>query len=79
MTNGGFAEVIFAPKGDMSKWYYTGLLNIVESDIDDLNYRSVTFHAGHLLRRNLRVVSEFTWKFSGVSYGKLSAGFVSAF
>ena len=79
MTNGGFAEVIYAPKGDMSKWYYTGLLNIVESDIDKLNYRSVTFHAGHLLRRNLRVVSEFTWKFSGVSYGKLSAGFVSAF
>ena len=67
MTNGGFAEVIFAPKGDMSKWYYTGLLNIVESDIDDLNYRSATFHVGHLLRRNLRVVSEFTWKFSGVS------------
>ncbi len=79
MTNGGFAEVIYAPKGDMSKWYYTGLLNIVESDIDELNYRSVTFHAGHLLRRNLRVVSEFTWKFSGVSYGKVSAGFVSAF
>jgi len=79
MTNGGFAEVIYAPKGDMSKWYYAGLLNLMESDLDELNYRSVTFHVGHLLRRNLRVVSEVTWKFSGVSYGKLSAGFVSAF
>lgn len=27
MTQGGFGEIIFAPKGDNSKWYLTGLVN----------------------------------------------------
>jgi len=79
MTHGGFAEVIFSPKGDMSTWYLNGLLNWVESDLDYLDYRSATLHAGYLIRRNVRLVTEFTQVFSGTPYGKLSAGFVSAF
>ena len=78
-TDGGFAEVIYSPKGDMSKWYLTGLLNIVESDADAIDYKAATLHAGYLLRRNVRLVSEYTYKFSGPSYGKISVGFVSAF
>ncbi len=82
ITEGGFAELIFSPKGDMSNWYLTGLFNWVESDMDNLDYKSATLHAGYLLRRNLRVVSEYTYSLSGISdykYGKVSAGFVSAF
>jgi hypothetical protein len=79
LTHGGMAELIFSPKGDMSKWYLTGLFNWLESDLDELDYSSATLHAGYLLRRNVRIVSEFTYKFSGTSYGKLSAGFISAF
>jgi hypothetical protein len=78
-THGGFGEVTFAPKGDLSNWYFTGLVNIVDSDIDDLDYGSATFHTGYLLRRNVRLVSEYTYKFSGTPYGKASLGFVSAF
>ena len=78
-TDGGFAEIIYSPKGDMSKWYLTGLLNIVESDADGLDYRSATLHAGYLLRRNVRVVTEYTYRFSDVNFGRVSAGFVSAF
>ncbi len=78
-THGGFAEIIYSPKGDMSTWYLTGLLNWVESDLDLLDYRSATLHAGYLIRRNVRLVTEFTQVFSGNNYGKLSAGFVSAF
>jgi len=55
------------------------LLNWVESDLDYLDYRSATLHAGYLIRRNVRLVTEFTQVFSGQSYGKWSAGFVSAF
>lgn len=77
-TNGGFAEVIFAPKGDMSKWYLTGLFNTVSSDQESLNYNSATLHAGYLLRRNVRIVSEFTWQFD-YSFGRAGVGFVSAF
>ena len=78
-TNGGFAEIIYGPKGDMSKWYLTGLYNWVNSDIDDLDYQAITMHAGYLLRRNLRLVSEYTYQFSGDSYGRVNVGFVSAF
>lgn len=78
-TSGGFAEIIFAPKADMSKWYFTGLINYITSDLSDLDYSSATLHIGHLLRRNVRVVAEYTHIFSGDPYGKLSAGFVTAF
>ena len=79
LTSGGFAEVIYSPKGDMSKWYLTGLFNWVESELSELDYKSTTLHAGYLLRRNFRFVSEYTWQFSGNSYGRLNAGFISAF
>ncbi len=79
LTHGGMAEIIFSPRGDMSKWYLTGLINWLESDLDELDYGSATLHAGYLLRRNVRIVSEFTYKFSGTSYSKVSAGFISAF
>jgi len=78
-TQGGFAELIFSPAGDRSKWYLTGLVNLVNSDYDDLDYTSATFHAGYLIRRNVRLVTEFTQVIDPVSYGKVSAGFVSAF
>lgn len=78
-TQGGFAEIIYSPKGDMSKWYLAGLVNYVESEVDALDYTAATLHAGYLLRRNVRLVTEFTQTFKGNKYGKLSAGFVSAF
>jgi len=78
-TQGGFAEIIYAPKGDMSKWYLTGLINLVESDYNTLDYTAATLHAGYLVRRNMRVVAEFTQRFSGVSYGKINAGIITAF
>lgn len=78
-SQGGFAELIYSPKGDMSKWYLTGLFNWIDSDIDQLDYRSATLHAGYLLRRNFRLVSEYTYKFSGIKYGKVNVGFVTAF
>lgn len=79
-TRGGFAEIIYAPKGDMSKWYMTGLLNLVDSQVDDLAYQSATLHFGYLLRRNVRAVAEGTYIFSGDNpYAKASVGLVSAF
>lgn len=83
-TTGGFAEMIYSPKGDMSKWYLTGLINWVESDYSSLDYSAATLHFGYLLRRNMRVVTEYTqaWPghvFEGDSYGKINAGVITAF
>lgn len=77
--HGGFGEIIYAPQGDRSNWYLAGLVNLIDSDIDDLDYSSVTMHAGYLLNRNVRLVTEYTHQLSGTPYGKASLGFVSAF
>lgn len=79
VTHGSFAEIIYAPKGDMSDWYFTGLLNWMESDISSLNYKTATFHTGYMLHRNLRLVGEYTRSFGDYNFGKASFGFVSAF
>jgi hypothetical protein len=78
-THGGFAEFIFSPKGDMSNWYFTVLGNWVDSDMDELDYSSLSLHAGYLLRRNVRLVGEYTRQFSNDPYGKASLGIVAAF
>lgn len=81
-TRGAFTEAIYRPRGDDSKWYLAGLFNWVESDLDrpsnSLNYKSGTFHAGYLLKRNIRLVSEYTYNFTG-KFGRLGVGFISAF
>jgi hypothetical protein len=81
VTHGYLGEIIFSPKADESKWYALGLLNLVRSDYDPADYSSATLHAGYLLRRNVRLVSEFTWDFTRTdqNYGRASLGFVSAF
>ncbi len=78
-THGGFVEAIYSPEGDDGKWYFAGLANWVESDLTELNYKTGTIHAGHLLRRNLRIVGEYTYQFEGIEHGRASIGFVSAF
>jgi len=79
ITQGGFAEAIYSPKGDNSKWYLTGMVNWVDSNLGALDYTSATLHAGYLLRRNVRLVTEYTQVVVPDSYGKVNVGFVSAF
>jgi hypothetical protein len=80
-TRGGFAELVYRPKGDDSRWYLTGLLNWVDSDIQALDYSSATFHLGRLLRRNVRATAEFTYVFDSVyqSHGRLALGLTTGF
>lgn len=79
VTQGGYLEAIFAPKGDNSKFYLTGLLNWVDSDYTQLNYKSATASLSYVLRRNVRLVSEYTYLSGEEEYGKLSLGFSAAF
>lgn len=64
-TRGAFAELIYLPKGDDSRWYAAGLFNWVESGQADLRYTAATAHVGYLLRRNLRLTAEATYAFRG--------------
>lgn len=79
LTHGGFAELTYSPKGDRSDWYCTGLLNWMESDISSINYKSATFHLGYLLRRNIRLVGEYTQLFKENNFAKASFGFIAVF
>lgn len=77
-TRGAFAELIYRPDGDDSKWYAVGLFNWIESDQTDLNYKTLSGHFGYLLRRNIRFVGELTYDFKQ-EYAKIGVGFVTAF
>ena len=80
VTQGGYIEAKYAPKGDMSKYYLTGLLNWVESDYEPLNYKSATLNFSYVLRRNVRLLAEYTYLDGEEGkYGKLSCGFMAAF
>ncbi|NMC59072.1 MAG: hypothetical protein GYA51_06780, partial [Candidatus Methanofastidiosa archaeon] len=76
-SKGIMAELIYLPQGDDSKLYITGLFNWIE--LDKVNtYKTATLNIGYMLKRNVRVLSEYTydmkWKF-----GKLSIGLVAAY
>jgi hypothetical protein len=65
MTRGGFAELLFMPRGVDSRWYAAGLFNWVDSGQLELRYTAATAHAGYLLRRNMRWIAEATYAFRG--------------
>lgn len=77
-SRGAFAELIYRPNGDDSKWYTAGLFNWVESDQANLNIKTLSGHFGYMLRRNIRLVAEYSHNFTQ-EYGRLGIGFVSAF
>jgi len=79
-TNGGFAELIITPNGDNSKVYGTLLFNYIDSDLKELNQKSGTFHIGYLLRRNIRLVGEYTFTSTEEKdYSKVILGIVTSF
>jgi len=80
-TGGGFAELVYLPKGDDSKWYLTGLYNWVDSDLDELDYSSATVHFARMLRRNIRATAEFTYVFDSIykGHGRFAMGLVTGF
>ena len=77
-TDGGFAELLYMPEGDRSRWYVGGLYNHVTSDLAGLEVRSATLTGGYLLARNLRLMAEYTMDLENTAH-KLTAGIVAAF
>lgn len=77
-TRGAFAELIYLPNGDDSKWYAVGLFNWIESDQSDLNYKTLSGHIGYVFKRNLRLVLETKYDFKR-EFATLGVGFITAF
>jgi len=77
-TDGGFAELLYAPAGIDGRHWIVALYNYIESDKAGLDYRSETLAYGYLLRRNLRLTAEVTFEEVEEKW-RLVGGFVSAF
>ena len=77
-TRGAFAEMVYRPNGDDSKWYAVGLFNWIESDFSELNYKTLSGHLGYVFRRNIRLVAEVNYNLTH-EYTKFGVGFVTAF
>jgi len=75
-TRGAFAELLFMPEGDDSKWYLAGLFNWVEMEKIAMTRRA-SAHAGYMLRRNFRLVGEYTHDFIN-KFGRIGVGFITA-
>lgn len=80
-TDGAMAELIITPQGGDGKWYGVALLNWIDSELDEMNYKTATGHIGYLLKRNIRIVGEFTYDFSikNNEFSKFSLGVITAF
>ena len=59
-SEGVIAEVIFAPQLDRSRFYFTGLYNRIDSDLNAYDYETATLSGTYLIARNLRLIAEFT-------------------
>ena len=77
-TRGAFAEMIYRPNGDDSKWYAVGLFNWIESEFTDLNYKTLSAHLGYVFRRNIRMIVETNYDFKK-EFATFSVGVVTAF
>lgn len=77
-TRGAFAEMIYRPNGDDSKWYAVGLFNWIDSEFTDLNYKTLSAHIGYVFRRNIRMIVETNYDFKK-EFATFSVGVVTAF
>ncbi|MEZ5358586.1 MAG: hypothetical protein R3F48_07105 [Candidatus Zixiibacteriota bacterium] len=77
-TRGGLIECNILPQGDRSPWYFTGLFNYVESDVDINEYRTITGHIGHVFRTNMRFIFENTYDIENEE-NRFMVGVITAF
>jgi hypothetical protein len=77
-SRGGFAELIFTPSEDDSRWFGVLLYNWYEIGPGVAKYHTATASFSYLLARNLRFLGEYGYDFVR-SANLLTAGFVAAF
>jgi hypothetical protein len=77
-TNGGFAELIYRPEGDRSRWYGVAMYNWVNADDAKLDFRTASASVGYLVGRNLRLLGEYSHDLKAKA-NRFTFGFVAAF
>lgn len=77
-TDAYLAEAVIAPRGDKSKTFYTFAYNLVDSSLAAADYQTLTLNVSHVLRRNLRLVAEYTHDLNG-DFHRFMSGLMTAF
>jgi hypothetical protein len=77
-TRGGFAELVYLPRGPDGKWSVAGLFNQVTSDDETARYTSVSGTLGYLLARNVRLTFDVGKEFKREGF-RGSVGLITAF
>jgi len=77
-TRGGFAELVYLPRGADGRWSIAGLYNKVASDDPIARYHSVSVTAGRLLARNIRLTADLGREFESRGT-QASIGLVTVF
>lgn len=77
-SEGIIAEVIFAPQLDRSRFYFTGLYNRIDSDLNAYDYETATLSGTYLVARNLRLIAEYTRDLEN-EMNRFTLGMVSGF
>lgn len=77
-TDAYLAEAVISPWGDKAKTFFTVAYNGVDSTLAETNYRTLTLNVNYLLRRNLKLVAEYTHDLNGRDQ-RFLAGLVTAF
>jgi hypothetical protein len=62
-TDGGFAEFVYMPGGDHTRWTFVGLYNYIDSGGTLYDTNRATASVSHLPATNLRFVFEYTYDF----------------
>jgi len=75
-TNGYIFEVNYAPDLEKSRFYFTGLYNLIDSDV--YNYETATLSFTYLFARNLRLLTEYTRDLE-LEKNRLVIGIIGAF
>jgi hypothetical protein len=77
-TDAYLAEAIISPWSDKGRTFFTLAWNRVRSDFEGARYHTLTFNMNHIIRRNLKLVAEYTHDLLGRNHSFLT-GIVTAF
>jgi len=72
------AEATFSAKADKSRTFYTFAYNRIDSSLAGAKYQTLTFNVSHMLRRNVRILAEYTHDLEGKAH-RFAAGLMTAF
>ncbi len=78
-TDALFGEIILSPQGENGRLFLTALYNYINSQYEPADYQTFTANLNYLIRRNLKLILEYTEDLNGSQYDRFVVGFVTAF